>query len=120
MHYGKNVWTVKQNFKAIAQAQILGETTGFCKIIVRSNGKILGAHIVGTQSGEFIGAIALAMKNKIKLNSLADTLFPSLTLSEIISNTAIAWQSQNLKQKKPLGKLLEILWFWLKKLWRSR
>lgn len=109
MRYGKEVWTLKQNFKAIAQAQILGETTGFCKLIVRSNGEILGAHLVGDRVGEFIGAIALAMKNKIKLGSLVKTPFPSLTLSEIIYATALEWQHQRLKRNKTLSNLLESL-----------
>lgn len=109
IRYGKEVWTLKQNFGAIAQAQILGETTGFCKLIVRGNGEILGAHLVGNRVGEFIGAIALAIKNKIKLGSLVKTPFPSLTLSEIIETTALEWQHQRLKQNKRLSNFLESL-----------
>jgi pyruvate/2-oxoglutarate dehydrogenase complex dihydrolipoamide dehydrogenase (E3) component len=112
--YGKDVWVVKQNFKAIAQAQVLGETTGFCKLIVRGNGEILGAHIMGAEAGELISAIALAMKNKIKLGSIVSTPFPSLTLSEMFQEIAFEWQRQRLKQNKNLQDFLENLFICLR------
>ncbi|MGK7875470.1 MAG: NAD(P)/FAD-dependent oxidoreductase [Xenococcaceae cyanobacterium] len=108
--YGKDVFVARQYFKSIAQAQVLGETTGFCKLVVRGNGKILGAHIVGPEAGELIGAIALAMKNKIKLGAIAN--FPHPTLSEITHKTAIEWQRQRLIHNKTLRNFLESLFNW--------
>lgn len=107
--YGKDVWVVKQDFKASDRAQLLGETTGFCKLVIRGNAEILGAHVVGTQAGELIGAIALAMKNKIKLSSIASTSFPWLTFSEILQKLALEWQNQRFKTNKTLQNFLENL-----------
>lgn len=105
--YGKEVLVVRQYFKSIAQALVLGETTGFCKLVVRRNGEILGAHIVGPEAGELIGAIALAMKNKIKLGAIADLPHPSPTLSEILHKTATEWRRQHLSRNKTLKNFLE-------------
>jgi pyruvate/2-oxoglutarate dehydrogenase complex dihydrolipoamide dehydrogenase (E3) component len=112
--YGEDISTVKQNFKAIALAQLLGETTGFCKFVVRRNGEILGAHIVGAQAGEFVSAIALAMQHKIKLNAIANLICPSFTFSEILRQTALDWNRQRFENNKSLQKFLENLSIWLR------
>jgi pyruvate/2-oxoglutarate dehydrogenase complex dihydrolipoamide dehydrogenase (E3) component len=112
--YGKDVWVVKQDFKASDRAQLLGETTGFCKLVIQGNGEILGAHVVGAQAGELIGAIALMIKNKIKLGSIANISFPWLTFSEIFQKLAFEWQSQRFKTNKTLQNCLENLFICLR------
>ena len=112
--YGKDVLTLRQYFKNIPLPQMLGETTGLCKLIIRGNGEILGAHIVGLQASEFIGVVALAMKEKIKLSHTTFTS-PNLTSSEILHQLAWQWQSDRLLRNKTLQKLLET-WF----IWRRR
>jgi pyruvate/2-oxoglutarate dehydrogenase complex dihydrolipoamide dehydrogenase (E3) component len=111
--YGKDVWVIKQNFKGIAIAQLLGETTGFCKIIVRSNGEIMGAHIIGSQAEELIGTITWAIKNRIKLNAFTDNFLP-FTFSEILLSCAFEWQNRRLKRNTRLKRLLEFLLSWLR------
>jgi pyruvate/2-oxoglutarate dehydrogenase complex dihydrolipoamide dehydrogenase (E3) component len=69
--YGKDVFVVRQYFKTLDKAQLLGETTGFCKIVGRQNGEILGASIVGSDASELIGAIALAIRQKLKVKAIA-------------------------------------------------
>jgi pyruvate/2-oxoglutarate dehydrogenase complex dihydrolipoamide dehydrogenase (E3) component len=109
---GKEVRVVQRYFKTVAQAQVLGETTGFCKLVVRDNGTILGAHLVGAEAAELIGAIALAMKHNIKVGELANFLTPSLTLSEILQQTALEWHYQQLQDNKSLQNFLESLFIW--------
>jgi pyruvate/2-oxoglutarate dehydrogenase complex dihydrolipoamide dehydrogenase (E3) component len=111
--YGKDIWIIKQDFKTIAIAQLLGETTGFCKLIVKNNGEILGAHIIGSQSEEFIGTIAVAIKNKIKLNSFLNS-FPNDTFSNILQVVALEWKRQRLRKNKRWQRLLERLLSWLR------
>src|ERR687885_175685 len=82
--YGKDVFVVRQYFKTLDKAQLMGETTGFCKIIGRQNGEILGASIVGSEASELIGAIALAIRQKLKVSAFVDLPLVSPTLSEII------------------------------------
>ena len=105
--YGKDVFVVRQYFKTLDKAQLLGETTGFCKIVGRQNGEILGAAIVGPDASELIGAIALAIRQKIKVKAIANLPHASPTLSEITHKTALEWQRQHLNRNKTLHNFLE-------------
>lgn len=113
--YGKNVWVVRQYFKTLNKAQILGETTGFCKLVLRRNGTILGGLIVGANADELIGAIALLIRHKIKVGSLAKMPQASPTMSEILYKTAQEWQRQRLEGNKILQNLLEGFFNWRRK-----
>jgi len=110
--YGDEVFVGEQYFKTNAQAIILDKITGYCKIIVRRNGEILGACIVGEMAGELIGTLALAMSKKMKLKEITNLHFPSPTLSEIIPQTALELQRNLLQQNKTLTNLLETLFIW--------
>jgi pyruvate/2-oxoglutarate dehydrogenase complex dihydrolipoamide dehydrogenase (E3) component len=116
--YGKDVFVVRQYFKTVDKAQLLGETTGFCKIIGRQNGEILGASIVGPEASELIGALALAIRQKIKVKAIADLPHISPTFSEIIHKTALEWQRQRLTRNKALQNFLESF-FNLRRHWSS-
>jgi pyruvate/2-oxoglutarate dehydrogenase complex dihydrolipoamide dehydrogenase (E3) component len=112
--YGKNVYTLKQYFKENIKAVILGKTTGLCKLIIRSDGLILGGYILGEETGELISAIALAIKNKIKLKNFLNTDFPhiSLTCSSILQKTAIDFHQQKLNNNRTMLNLLETWFRW--------
>ncbi|MGA7937611.1 MAG: NAD(P)/FAD-dependent oxidoreductase [Kovacikia sp.] len=110
--YGKDVWILRQYFKTLPKAQIQGETTGFCKLIVRRNGEILGAHLVGPQTSELIGPIALAMQQRLKVQALANLRLPSPTISEIINQTAAEWQRLKLARNTRLQDFLEGFFDW--------
>ncbi len=118
LRYGKEVFVVRQYFKTLDKAQLLGETTGFCKIIGRQNGEILGASIVGPDASELIGAIALAIRQKIKMGAIADLPQVSPTLSEITQKTALEWQRQRLSRNRTLRNFLEGF-FNLRRNWSS-
>jgi len=105
--YGKEVLVLQQYFKTVSKALLLGETTGFCKIIVRPNGEILGASIVGAEAGELIHLIALAIRQKLKVEAIADFPHISPTLSEITSLTAAEWHRQRLRRNPWLQDVLE-------------
>ena len=124
--YGKDVFVVRQYFKTLDKAQLLGQTTGFCKIIGRQSGELLGASIVGSEASELIGAIALAIRQKIKIKASPfgltslHTDFPHIspTLSEIFHKTALEWQQQRLKQNSTLQNVLDGF-FNLRRHWSS-
>ncbi|MCL6436331.1 MAG: NAD(P)/FAD-dependent oxidoreductase [Leptolyngbyaceae cyanobacterium HOT.MB2.61] len=105
--YGKDVVILRQAFQTLTRAQIRGETTGFCKFILRRSGKILGAQIVGAQAGEMIGAIALAMQRRLHIQTLAKVVYPSATFAEIISQTAHQWNRLRLERSPGLQDCLE-------------
>jgi pyruvate/2-oxoglutarate dehydrogenase complex dihydrolipoamide dehydrogenase (E3) component len=110
--YGKDVWILRQYFKTLPKAQIQGTPTGFCKLIVRRNGEILGAHLVGPQATELIGPIALIMQQNLKVQTLANLNLPSPTLSEIITQTAEEWHRLRLARNHRLQDLLESFFDW--------
>ena len=116
--YGKDVFVVRQYFKTLDKAQLLGETTGFCKIVGRLNGEILGVSIVGSDASELIGTIALCMRQKLKVKAIADLPLVSPTLSEILHKTAIEWQRQRQSRNKTLQNFLEGF-FDLRRHWSS-
>lgn len=89
------VRVLKQFYKTLDRAQMRGETTGFCKLIVQGNGTVLGAHLVGPAAGEVVHLIALAMRQGLKVRALAELVHISPTFSEISSKTARGWQESS-------------------------
>jgi len=59
------------------------DTRGFIKLVAeKQTGRLLGAQVVAAAGGEIIQAAALALRNRMTLNDLADQLFPYLTMVE--------------------------------------
>jgi pyruvate/2-oxoglutarate dehydrogenase complex dihydrolipoamide dehydrogenase (E3) component len=112
-NFGQDILVIKINFKALDCAQILGETSGFLKLIVRKNGKILGAHIIGDRAEEIMSAIAVSVRAKVSLKSLSKLSFPSLSFTEILQKAALEWQEWHLKNN-PIQKFIQKFWkaFW--------
>jgi hypothetical protein len=65
-----------------------------------------------------IGAIALAIRQKLKVKAIANLPQVSPTLSEIIHKTAIEWQQQRRSRNKTLQNFLEGF-FNLRRNWSS-
>ena len=57
---------------------------GLCKILTDKDEKIIGVHMLGNPSGEFICAACVAITNGLTVESLRRTVFPHPTVSEII------------------------------------
>ena len=110
--YGRDVRVVRQPLQSLPKAQISGLDSGFCKLITRRNGRLLGAHLVGPQAGEWAGAIALALQRQLKIQDLAKLTCPTPTFSEIIQQTALAWQRQHLAQNPSLQDWLQGFFDW--------
>lgn len=58
--------------------------TGMCKILVTADDRILGVHVLGNTSSEFICAACMAITNKLTLADLRRTVFPHPTACEIL------------------------------------
>ncbi|MEI6445936.1 MAG: NAD(P)/FAD-dependent oxidoreductase [Nostocales cyanobacterium ELA583] len=105
--YSQNqVLVLKQYFKTATAAQIQGEITGVCKLIVLENGKILGCSILGTEAGELINLISLAISQNIQVQHLAklSPIYPSF--SEIIIETAREWNRHRINKNHILQEFL--------------
>ncbi len=114
--YGEKVLVSQQYFKNIDRAQILSKTTGYCKIISHRNGKILGVSIVGNQASEIIHIMALAIRQGIKIEAIAELPHIWPTISEINAQTATAWLRQKREGNQILKDLLENLFHWRRSL----
>ncbi|MGK7942108.1 MAG: NAD(P)/FAD-dependent oxidoreductase [Crocosphaera sp.] len=113
--YGDDLIVLKENYKALVKAKNLDETVGFCKIITRENGTILGCHIIGNNSDEIINLVALAMKNRIKIQQFSK-IFPHYsTNTEILFKVSEHWKQQKLESNHLLNDCLETLLFWRRK-----
>lgn len=82
---GIDIDSFTQEFSGVDRAILSGETEGFVKIHVKKGtDKIVGATIVGPNAGDMIGEITLAMKHKIGLGKIKDTIHPYPTIGEAI------------------------------------
>src|SRR2546428_4808208 len=90
---GERPQVFRSDFAELDRAIVEGgsATAGFCKVVTRPNGRILGATIVGRGAGELIMEFVLAMRLGIPLPRLARFIHPYPTMSEIVSRTAAAW-----------------------------
>jgi pyruvate/2-oxoglutarate dehydrogenase complex dihydrolipoamide dehydrogenase (E3) component len=110
--YGKHVITTTRSFNTLPKAQVHSDLSGFCKLIGHRNGTLLGAHLVGAHATEWIGTIALAMQQNLNLSDLARLVLPSPSYAEIIPQTAIAWQQEQLNQRHRLRDGLDLFFDW--------
>lgn len=72
-------------FAANGKAMTMGEADGFVKIIAdRSTHGILGVHIIGPHASDLISEGALAIKNKLTIEQIGETIHAHPTLSEAL------------------------------------
>jgi NAD(P) transhydrogenase len=79
----------RAHYREIARGQILGERTGFLKLIFhRESRLLLGVHIIGSEAAELvhIGQTVLALGRK--LDYFVDTVFNYPTLAECYKTAA--------------------------------
>ncbi len=59
------------------------DTHGFIKLVAeKKTGRLLGAQILSAEGGEIVQTAAVALRNKMMIEELADQLFPYLTMVE--------------------------------------
>ena len=59
------------------------DTRGFIKLVAeKDSGRILGCQVLAAEGGEIIQTTALAIRNRMTVQDLADQLFPYLTMVE--------------------------------------
>ena len=75
----------KVPFGAVGKAVAMGETDGFCKLIVDNEQRtIIGCHIMGSHASDLIQEVVTLMNLNVTIDDAADMIHAHPTLSEII------------------------------------
>ncbi|WP_019500386.1 dihydrolipoyl dehydrogenase family protein [Pseudanabaena sp. PCC 6802] len=102
----KDIAVLKQDYAGVDRAQATAATQGFAKFICRSNGEIVGAHLVGASAGELIHEVVLAMAHKLKVSALTGIhIYP--TLAELNSKAALLLSKRKFADNQTLKQVLE-------------
>lgn len=87
---GINVKVGTFPYTANSRARCTAQTQGFVKWIADHSGKVLGMTIVGSNAGDAIMEGAIAVKNGMNIEQIAETVHPHPTLSEAVMEAAKA------------------------------
>lgn len=95
---GLDVQSRTLNLENVPRALANMDTRGFIKLVAEKNsGFIVGCQVLANEGGEIIQTAALAIRNRMTIEVLADQLFPYLTMVEGLKLTAQTF-TQDVKQ----------------------
>ncbi len=89
--HGDKVRVLRAEYAGNDRAQAEGKTVGCLKLIAGPGGRLLGADIVGTQAGEIVNLLSLAVSQKMTMKTLAGFVAPYPTLGELVRRAAISY-----------------------------
>ncbi len=88
---GYDVRVGKFPFSALAKAAIVGDTSGFVKIVAdKRYDEVLGVHIIGPRATELIAEATLGKRLEITVESITHTVHAHPTLAESMAEAAHA------------------------------
>ena len=86
---GIKVKCLKSFFRANGKAVTMGETDGFCKLVVEEEtGVLLGCHLFGPHSSDIVQEACTLISRKSTLKQLQDIIHTHPTLTEVIQSAA--------------------------------
>lgn len=103
--YGEKVHVYRHPFGAVDRALAEDEPYGFVKVVCDPKGKILGAHILGPQAGDLLQPLVLAMKQKMPISAVSQTIHAYPTLVEVNRRAADLYYREKLFSGRS-GRLL--------------
>ena len=87
---GLDVRTVQFPLSASGRAAIIGQQTGFARLVVdASSDAVVGAHLAGPHVSELAAEVALAVEMAASPEDLAGTIHPHPTISEAVHEAAL-------------------------------
>lgn len=92
--HGDKVRVLRAEYAGNDRAQAEGRTVGCLKLIAGPGGRLLGADIVGTQAGEIVNLLSLAVSQKMTMKALAGFVAPYPTLGELVRRAAISYYGE--------------------------
>jgi mercuric reductase len=86
------VETTKLDLDQVPRALAARDTRGLIKLVAEARtGRLLGAHILAPEGSDSIQAAVLAIKHRLTVRELAETLFPYLTTVEGLKLAALSF-----------------------------
>jgi pyruvate/2-oxoglutarate dehydrogenase complex dihydrolipoamide dehydrogenase (E3) component len=80
---GRTICVAKLQMNAVIRAIETGETRGFMKAVVDAgSGQILGCAVLGSEGGEIMTMIQVAILGKLTYTAMADAIFTHPLLAE--------------------------------------
>lgn len=107
--HGERVRVYTQLMRAVDRAVAEGEPDGFIKLVSDEKGYLLGTTIAGPAAGEFIGEVALAMRERIRLDRLAATTHVYQTVALGLQQAAGQFSIER-TNRRAVVKLLRRRW----------
>ena len=83
---GIPVKCLKSFFRANGKAVTMGETDGFCKIVVADDGRVLGCHMYGPHSSDIIQEACALITRKATLEEFRSIIHTHPTLTEVLQS----------------------------------
>ncbi len=95
-HFQQRMMVLRSYYRDNAKALLTESDQGFMKLMVRPNGYLVGATVVGEDAAELVQILALAVWQKVRIDVLAD--FPGITIthSRLLVEAARQWQQPSL------------------------
>ncbi|MDQ3539164.1 MAG: FAD-dependent oxidoreductase [Chloroflexota bacterium] len=98
---GYAVVTATVAFDELPPAITSDQRLGSVKLVVdRATHQILGGHILAAHAGELLGEVALAMRNRLPISAISDTIHSYPTMSE-----AVFWAAYQIVTEKLAGSV---------------
>ena len=86
---GVPVRCLKSFFRANGKAVTMGETDGFCKIVVSAeDGTILGCHLFGPHASDIVQEMCALISRRTTLDEFKDIIHTHPTLTEVLQSAA--------------------------------
>ena len=83
---GMKVRCLKSFFRANGKAVTMGETEGFCKIVVDEDGRVLGCHMFGPHSSDIIQEACAMISHHATVEEFASVIHVHPSLSEVLQS----------------------------------
>lgn len=80
----------------VDRAVLDGETEGCCKLVCDHKGRLLGADLVGPSAGEILHEFALAVRKKMHVKEVVDTVHVYPTLAQVNKRAAGRFYAERL------------------------
>ena len=77
---------LKSFFRANGKAVTMGETDGFCKLIVSEDGRILGCHLYGPHASDIVQEACALITRKATIEEFESIIHTHPTLTEVLQS----------------------------------